>query len=556
VEVLLMRFRNLVMSILCAALLLGAPPVRTLRVVAAAQQSQLSPMQRLDVMRSRLDTMRRTLNSAIAGLNAKDKADEASPDNPRMRLGGLEKEAGKLYGEVSDIRGKQERAERYDTSQLDKLEAAITELDTRVQAAMRDTLRDRSVSTSATATTSKKSDKKKSGNFIGRVLHLGGGDKKYDELVGTVAPGRDRELFEEATKQARHDSYEAARSLFSVIINTYPDSVYLPLAKLAIADTFYLEGTTSALIQAGQAYQDWVTFFPTHALSDDVCMKMGEVEMRRMGLANRDISPARKAEQRLKVCLQQFPKSSLRPEVEIRLREVQENLADHDKGVGDQYFNKFYQHRASNLKGAQSRYREVYEKYPYYSGMAELLFRLGTTYMEEEEPDEATKYFQQLVRMHPNSEYTDKAKEKLAAIGAQVPDTAPNAIQEEPKGPGMVGGMLREISGIVPKTVNKDGVIISQSSKGNDIIQAVLENGGKLPENYNTIPVNRTGPARDVRPLPTATPPKKDAGEKKEVSLEPTRPGAPQTGSDPARPAATQPTTPATPPPSNSGAKP
>ncbi|HEX8355426.1 MAG TPA: outer membrane protein assembly factor BamD [Pyrinomonadaceae bacterium] len=548
-----MRYRNLVFSVLCAALVLGALPARGLRV-AAAQQSQLSPAQRLDVMRSRLDTMRRTLNSAIAGLNAKDKGQDASADDPRARLGGLEKEASKLLSEIADLRGKQERAERFDPTEVDKLEAAVTELDTRMQASMRDTMRERSA---APAVASKDDKKKKGPGFFGRLLGRGG-DEKYDELVGTVAPGRDVELFREATKEARNDSYETARALYSVIINTYPDSVYLPLSKLAIADTFYLEGTTSALIQAGQAYQDWVTFFPTHALSDDVCLKMGEVEMRRMGLANRDISPARKAEQRLKFCLQQFPKSGLRPDIELRLAEVQENLADHDKGVGDQYFNKFYQHRANNLKGAQSRYREVVEKYKNYSGMAEVLFRYATTYMEEEEPDEATKYLQQLVRRHPNSEYAEKAKEKLAAIGAQVPDADPDALnREEPRGDGMIGGIMREISGVVPKTVVKDGVIISQSKKGNDIIQAVMENGGRLPDNYNTLPVNRTAPARDVRPLPAATTaPKKDAGEKKEVSLEPTRPGAPATGGDPTRPAATQPTTPAAPPPANSGAKP
>jgi predicted negative regulator of RcsB-dependent stress response len=278
--------------------------------------------------------------------------------------------------------------------------------------------------------------------------------------------------------------------------------------------------------------------------------------MRRMGLANRDISPARKAEQRLKFCLQQFPKSSLRPDIELRLAEVQENLADHDKGVGDQYYNRFYQGRANNLKGAQSRYREVVEKYKNYSGMAEVLFRYATTYMEEEEPDEATKYFQQLVRRHPNSEFAEKAKEKLAAIGAQVPEPDQDALnREEPKGDGMIGGLMREISGVVHKTVVKDGVIISQSSKGNDIIQAVMDNGGQLPANYNTLPVNRTAPARDVRPLSTTTPaPKTDSGEKK-VSAEPTRPGPPASGSDPARPPATQPTTPATPPPA-SGAKP
>jgi outer membrane protein assembly factor BamD len=548
-----MRFRKVVLTVLCAALLAGALPAGALRAAAAAQDSssQFTPIQRLDVMRSRLDTMRRTLNSAIAGLNSKDKGQEATADDPRQRLGGLEKEANKLLNEVADLRGKQERAERYESSQLDKLEAAVAELDTRVQASMRDTMRERS----AAPVASKEDDKKKKGpGFFGRILGRGG-DDKYDELVGTVAPGRDRELFEEATKETRKDSFETARALFSVIINTYPDSVYLPLAKLAIADTFYLEGTTSALIQAGQAYQDWVTFFPTHSLSDDVCLKMGEVEMRRMGLSNRDISPARKAEHRLKFCLQQFPKSGLRDGIETRLREVQENLADHEKDVGDQYFNKFYQHRANNLKGAQSRYREIVEKYKNYSGMAAVLFRYATTYLEEEEPDEATKYLQQLVRRHPNSEYAEKAKEKLAAIGAQVPDPDPDRLgHEEPKGPGVVGGVLREISGVVPKTVVKDGVIISQSGKGNDIIADVIANGGTLPANYDR-PVTRTAPARDVRPLPTAAPaPKKDEGGK-DVSLEPTRPGPPASGSDPARPAATQPTTPATPPPSN-GVKP
>jgi outer membrane protein assembly factor BamD len=500
--------------------------------------------------------MRRTLNSAIAGLNAKDSgaapaADPAAGDDPRVRLGGLEKEAGSLLSEVNDLRAKQEKAERYDTSSIDKLEAALTDLDTRVQQSMRDTARDRRLTTNTTAADNKPEKKKR--GFFGRILGRGG-DEKYDELVGTVAPGRDRELFEEATKQARDDNYETARSLYGVVINTYPDSVYLPLSKLAIADTFYLEGTTSALIQAGSAYQDWVTFFPTHPLADDVMLKMAEVEMRRMGLPDREMGPARKAEQRLKAFMQQFPNSSLRPEVEIRLDEVQENLAMHNLFVGNHYYEKFYRKAASNLKGAQSRYREIVEKYPHFSRMAEVLFRLGTTYMEEEEPDEAAKYFQQLVRTHPNSDLADKAKERLATIGAQVPEPAKDAVMEEPEGKGFFGGLMQEISGVVPKTVNKDGVIISRDSKGNDIIAAVIENGGTLPANFNTQPIRRTAPAKNLKPLPPA--PKQAGSDKKDVTAQPTRPGPPATGSDPTRAPATQPTTPATPPPAGNGARP
>ena len=548
-----MRFRNFLTATLCAALLLGAIPFASLGASAAAlRQTQNSPAQRLDVMRSRLETVRRTLNSAIAGLNAKEKGDKSSADDPRTRLSGLEKETGKLLDEVNDLKGKQDRAERYDVTQIDKLEPAVTELDNRAQIALRETAQERS--TTASAADAKAVKKTKKGGFFSHILG-GGDDEKYAELVGTVAPGRDAQLFQEATKEARKDNYETSRALYSVIINTYPDSVYLPLSKLAIADTFYLEGTTSALIQAGQAYQDWVTFFPTHPLSDDVCMKMAEVEMRRMGLADRDISPARKAEQRLKFCIQQYKQSSLRPDVELRLREVQNSLADHDLNVANQYYDKYYRHAANNLKGAQSRLREVTEKYPNYERMAEVLYRLGVTYVEEEEPDEATKYFQQLVRKHPNSDFADKAKEKLAAIGAAVPNPDPDAVQEEPTGPGMMEGILQQISGVVPKTVDKDGVIISRSSKGNDIIADVISNGGTLPANYNR-PVNRTAPYRDPRPVgQPAT--KKPSDGKKEASLEPTQPGPPANGTDPARPSATQPTTPATPPPANStGVKP
>jgi outer membrane protein assembly factor BamD len=549
VEVFLMRFRNVVLVVLSAALALG-----TVLPAASAQQSQLSATQRLDIMRSRLDTMRRTLNSAVAGMGAQDAKQKPSPDDPRVRLSGLEKEAGKLIGSVADLQGKVDRSEKYDPSQLDKLEAAVADLDTRVQAAMRETARDRTA-TPTQQTASHETIKKKSGGFFSHIIpfHGGSGNKEYDDLVANVAPGRDRELFVDATKEARKSNYETSRSLYAVIINTYPDSPYLPLAKLAIADTFYLEGTTSALIQAGQAYQDWMTFFPTHQLSDDVCLKIGEVEMRRMGLADRDISPARKAEQRLKVCLQQFPKSALSPAITTRLHEVQENLADHDKLVGDEYFTKFYQHRANNLKGAQSRYLDVVNKYPFYSKMAEVLYRLGVTYVEEEEPDEATKYWGQLVATHPNSKYADDAKEKLAAIGAKVPDQAKDAVLDEPVGPGFIQNIMQQVAGTVPRTVDKDGVLISRSSKGgNDIIDVIINNNGTLPENYKR--PDRIPPARDVSPLPTT--PKASASEKK-LTATPTQPGPTPTGDNPTRPAATQPTTPATTPPSGaSGAKP
>src|SRR5256885_16933866 len=109
---------------------------------------------------------------------------------------------------------------------------------------------------------------------------------KYSELTGSVAPGRDRDLFLDATKEVRKGDHETGRLLFTTIITTYPDSLYLPMAKLAIADSFYLEGTTSSLVQAAQAYQDWLTFFPTDSLTCAAMLKVAEAEMRQMGLSD------------------------------------------------------------------------------------------------------------------------------------------------------------------------------------------------------------------------------------------------------------------------------
>src|SRR6202008_4648542 len=171
-------------------------------------------------------------------------------------------------------------------------------------------------------------------------------DDKYADLTGSAAAGRDRVLFEEATKEVRKGHFDTGRLLFANIINTYPDSPFLALAKLAIADSFFLEGTTSALVQAAQAYQDWLTFFPTDPLADDASLKVAEAEMRQMGLSDRDITHARKAEQRLKALLQQYPQTKLRPEVELRLRQVQDNLAEHNFSIA-----LFYRDRYNGKKG-------------------------------------------------------------------------------------------------------------------------------------------------------------------------------------------------------------
>ena len=460
-----------------------------------SNQTELSAVQRMDVMTSKLESMRRSLNSAIASMNppaekSKDKA-KANLDDPVVRLRGLEKEVGSVLSEVNDIRSKNDKAERYDMTALDRLEGTTAELSTRVDAGLQSTASARTAAAAGTSTATA-TKKKKKGHFFGLIG--GGGDDKYAELTGAAAPGRDRVLFEEAAKEVRKGRHDTGRLLFSTIINTYPDSAFLPLAKLAIADSFYLEGTTSSLIQAAQAYQDWLTFFPTDPLADDAMLKVAESEMRQMGLSDRDISHARKAEVRLKALLQQYPQTKLRPTVEARLREVQENLAMHNLLIARFYYDSRYQRgHGTGLKGAQSRLKEIVDKYPCFTYNDEVLFRLATTYQNEEEPDEAAKYYQQLIQGFPDSEYDNKAREQLTIIGAPIPEKGtPNPCAKRDS-VSFMGNLMQQVSGKADVTVEKDGILISKDGKeGTDLIDEALRYNGQLPDSTTPVaPVQR-----------------------------------------------------------------
>jgi outer membrane protein assembly factor BamD len=455
-----------------------------LAALAQTKPNDGTPVQRLEIMRQKLETMRRSLQSTISVLK-KDNKDEKSKkddkeklDTPLGRLTALEKETASLQSEVSSLRGKVDRSEKYEITDIDQAEERVRELQTGVDAALQETA---SLQANPQSTEGQTREKKKKKKFLGI---FGGGNDEYEDLIGEVQPGRDRELFVVATKEVRKNNYEVGRLLFQTIITTYPESPYLPMAKLAIADSFYLEGGTSSLIQAAAGYQEWLTFFPTHPLADRVLLKIAESEMRRIGLPDREIVNARRAEQKLKAFIQNYPNSPLRPLVEARLKEVQDNLGLHNLYIGNYYYTLSVDQKKGGLKGAQSRYREILDKYPNFSFMDEALYKLAVTYLLEEETDQAARYLQQIVRNYPNSEYVEKAKEQLGIIGAKIPDPDPEAKNTvlSPEKASFFANFKNQLFGIYPLTIDKDGVLMTRDFDKCkfELIDKVIENLGDV----------------------------------------------------------------------------
>jgi outer membrane protein assembly factor BamD len=75
----------------------------------------------------------------------------------------------------------------------------------------------------------------------------------------TSANRSDAMLFRQAQEALRKSEPAKARLCLNTLIDTYPDSDYVPRAKLSVGDSWYSE---HAVNKAELEYQDVITFFP------------------------------------------------------------------------------------------------------------------------------------------------------------------------------------------------------------------------------------------------------------------------------------------------------
>src|SRR5438045_96587 len=193
----------------------------------------------------------------------------------------------------------------------------------------------------------------------------------------------DRVLYEQAIKDLRKSRFNVARLTLNTLINTYPDSEFLPEAKYAMAESFYREGTTSNLNQAETEFKDFITFFPTSDRADDAQMMIAMAHIRQMEKPDRDSTQAILAETELKRMIESYPDSTLLDEAKEKLRAVQEVLAEGVTKIANQYYLRH------SYRAAISRYHEVLERYPDYTKTPDVLFNLAESLQETDNPESA-----------------------------------------------------------------------------------------------------------------------------------------------------------------------
>lgn len=333
----------------------------------------------------------------------------------------------------------------------------------------------------------------------------------------------DKILYDRALNDYTHGRYTEARLSLQTLINSYPDSEYLAKAKLAVADSYYKQGGVEGLTQAVAEYKDFITFFPFLDEAAYAQMQVGMAHYRMMGKADRDATQAQLAEEEFQTFLLKYPKSSLTPEADQKLRDVQEVLAEADFDVAHFYYIK------GDYRASAARLIEVTGRYPLFSESDRALWMLGDVYRRaargSKNEQERTKWralsdveYTKLLRDYPLSPLTEDAKRQLSEDGIPAPPPDPQALaraQYEAKLAHDRPGMVHRAMGMIKSSPNVSAAARSgepdlnppgETNSGQDTLQGGTTSTVTASATGGTNP-GQTVNAETVLPTDTSTPP-------------------------------------------------
>jgi len=252
--------------------------------------------------------------------------------------------------------------------------------------------------------------------LVALAFALGCTNKKSNNPLANVGSKQpDKVLFDRSMAAMKHNHFDVARMTLQTLINTYPDSEFIARAKLAVADSWYGEGGTTAMQQAEIQYKDFKTFFPNMPEAAEAQLKVADIHYQQMEKPDRDFTHAEKAEEEYRALIQEYPDSKLVPKAKQRLREVQEVLAQREFNIGQFYYLRMA------YPAAIARLQTLIDRYPLYSGADQALFLLGRTYEAEIEVVRKNTRFSEADKGKMIERLTKNAADAYARIITRYP---------------------------------------------------------------------------------------------------------------------------------------
>ena len=213
--------------------------------------------------------------------------------------------------------------------------------------------------------------------------------------------------FELGQRELARRKYTKAEEAFSKFLEQHPQDRRRPEALLSLADAMYGDKRYE---EAKFQYRRFLELFPAHAEAAKAQFYSAMCSLQRVKTIDRDQSTTYEAVQEFQRLLQAYPRSAYVDEAKEKLAASRERLAAYELYVGRFYYGQ------GAYPAAIGRFEGLLKVYPEVSFADEVLFLLGNTYARNDNSQEATNVFDELVQRYPQSRYANQARARLASL--------------------------------------------------------------------------------------------------------------------------------------------
>jgi outer membrane protein assembly factor BamD len=237
-----------------------------------------------------------------------------------------------------------------------------------------------------------------------------------------AGPGEaDQILLDRGNAALKEKQWTRARTYFSELLESYPQSPLRADAKLGVGDTYLGENNSASYVYAQNEYREFLAFYPTNPRADYAQMQLAMVHFNQMLSPQRDQTETKEAIKEFQTFVTRYPNSPLINQVKQRLREAKDRLADANLQVANFYLS------IRNYAGADDRYRTLLKEDPEYTRRDSLYFHLAELLEKVDKKPEALPYYERLVTEFEKSEYLEEAKRRIERLRLELklePETA------------------------------------------------------------------------------------------------------------------------------------
>ncbi len=262
-----------------------------------------------------------------------------------------------------------------------------------------------------------------------------------------------------------------AREYYQQLVDGYPQSPLRADAKLGLGDAYLNDGSTEGKLRAEREFQEFLSYFPTHARADYAQFKLAMTHFAQMPKAERDQTETRAALDQFEVFRTRYPNSALMPDVVEKERIARDRLSESIYKVG------YFYHKARWYPGGISRFRQVLQEDPKFTNRDAVYYYLAEALVTVKLEAEALPLLERLEAEFVESEFLlkgaalkEQVKTTLAqrtAEGSLLPAGAPPAGQPPAGASAADGGVITP-----PSTTAKPAVDVKPSRRSGAVSRA------------------------------------------------------------------------------------